>query len=718
MRRFPSIRVPPVRSPEATGRILSAAILALAVGISVGSVAAVVAVVAVAAPARAEALPADATPTPTPTPGAALSITSPTAGTLVTAGSVEVDGTGTPGEDVQVFVDAHGPTCQATVDTASVWSCTVPSLSDGSDVIISAVVPGDTDRSDSVSVAVLSPPTVAGGSNGFLSSGGLHGTGYPGATVTVTTSGGAACTFPVDSSGSWACVLSGPPASGTYAVSATQRAPFSSQSSRASTPVDITIDSAAPARPGLFAPAPNATVPLGTAATFRGTGENGARITVYGGDDAGSAVICRATISQGEWGCAGMLSPGRYTVSALQTDAAGNVSPASAAISVTFAATSAPASGAQAPPSGSPPSSTPGSDAQAVPSSPSATPTPHARPPHPTHGGLETWAGASQFTDAAPPTITAGAIPGWLRSLLLAAAALLLLALPARLLATTLARARTEHGTTGRPRFFGRNRPRAEIDEDRPDAHPAGLLQRRLVAGSSYVAAAALITLSSPVDDVTTYLRVLLAVVIALVVVNAAWLAVPRFASVHLTGGRARIVFQPRNLLIIGVAAIASRMLDLQPALLFGLLVGAIATPAASRAGRGRLAAAQVAGLAGIGVLAWLALVPLPDPSGPVSAFGVELAQAITLLAIGSAAISLIPVGGMAGRTIFLWSRRIWGALSLAVYTVLFALLLPVASLWSAGNASILLFVGVLAFAAISVAIWLWERFVEPARQS
>ncbi|WP_426520183.1 Ig-like domain-containing protein [Diaminobutyricibacter sp. McL0618] len=696
---------------------MSATILALIAVTAVASVVGLAAAVVVASPARADALRTEVTPTATPAPGAP-SITSPARGTLVTTGSVEVEGTGAPGDDIQVFVDAHGPACEATVDTASAWSCTVPTLSDGPDVIISAVVAANTDRADSVSVAVLSPPTVAGGSNGFLSSGGLHGTGYPGATVTVTTSGGATCTFPVDANGSWACVLSGPPPSGTYSVSATQRAPFSTQSSRAGTPVDITIDSAAPARPGLVAPTPNTTVPLGRAAAFRGTGETGARITVYGGDDAGSAVICRATVAQGAWACAGVLPAGRYTVSALQTDASGNVSPASAAVSVTFAAASAPSSSAPTVPSGSSPSRSPGHETQAVPSAPSTTPPPSARPPHATHGGIETWAGASHFTDATPPTITPGTVPGWLRSLLLAAAALLLLALPARLLATTVARARAEHGASARPRFFGRNRPRAELEPDGPDAHPPGLLQRRLVAGSAYVAAAALITLSSPVGDGTTYLRVLVAVLIALVVVNAAWLAVPRFASVHLTGSRARLVFQPQSLLTVAVAAIASRMLDLQPALLFGVLVGAIATPAASRAAHGRLAAAQVAGLAGVGVLAWLALGPIPEPSGPFSAFGTDLAQAVTLLAIGSAAISLIPVGGLAGRAIFLWSRRVWGALSLAVYTVLFALLLPVASLWNAGNASILLVVGVLAFASLSVAVWLWERFVEPARQS
>ncbi|NEN07206.1 hypothetical protein G3T36_15195 [Diaminobutyricibacter tongyongensis] len=702
-----------------TGLLLSATALALVLSVAT-------------APGAAHAEPAPSPPPPsaTPAPGSPT-ITSPAPGTLVTTGTVTVSGTGNPGDRIGVFVDAHGPACQATVDPASVWSCTVPTLSDGPDVIIGAVVTGDTDRSDSVSVAVLSPPTISGGSNGFLSSGGVHGTGYPGATVTVTAAGGATCTFPVDSAGSWACVLSGPPPSGTYAVSATQTAPFSTESSRASTPVGITIDSTAPARPQLAWPAPNSTVPHGRAGAFGGTGENRAHVTVYGGDDAGSAVICRTIVAQGAWSCNGTLPPGRYTVSALQSDPAGNVSPASAAITLTFAAAPPAAPGAHAASPAPSPSSSAGQSAQPVPTAPSS-PTPSARPPHATHGGLQTWSGASQFTNATPPTIAPAAIPGWLRSVLLAAAALLLLALPARLLATTLARARLEHPAAGRHRFFGRNRPRSEVEADAdPDAHPAGILQRRLAAGSGFVAAAALVTLSSPVGsspagDVGTYVRVLIAVLIALAIVNAAWIAIPRFASVHLTGAHAVIAFQPRNLLVVAVAAVASRIFDLQPALLFGLLVGAVAMPGVTggaaesvrRSAQGRLAAAQVAGLAGVGVLAWLALGLIPDPSDPLSAFVTELAGAITLLALGSAGISLLPVGALAGRAVFLWSRRVWVALSLAVYTVLFALLLPVQALWNAGTASVVLVVGVIVFAAFSVAFWLWERFVEPARQS
>jgi hypothetical protein len=59
----------------------------------------------------------------------------------------------------------------------------------------------------------------------------------------------------------------------------------------------------------------------------------------------------------------------------------------------------------------------------------------------------------------------------------------------------------------------------------------------------------------------------------------------------------------------------------------------------------------------------------------------------------------------------------VWIGLSLIVYTLLFALLLPVASLVETGRSSVALILAAVGFAALSVCVWLWERYVEPARQ-
>jgi hypothetical protein len=116
-------------------------------------------------------------------------------------------------------------------------------------------------------------------------------------------------------------------------------------------------------------------------------------------------------------------------------------------------------------------------------------------------------------------------------------------------------------------------------------------------------------------------------------------------------------------------------------------------------------------------VLAWLTVGLLPTPAGVGSAFAIEFANSLALLALGSAAISLLPVGGLAGRVIYLWSPLVWIGLSLVVYTLLFALLLPVGSLVETGASAPVLILAALGFAVLSLSVWLWERFVEPARE-
>jgi len=326
------------------------------------------------------------------------------------------------------------------------------------------------------------------------------------------------------------------------------------------------------------------------------------------------------------------------------------------------------------------------------------------------------------FTTASAPVVTAAAFPGWLRSLILAVAALLLLALPARLLAGTIARGRLERGERRRSSLFGRNRSAAELraadgvgdDTDQPSA-PPGIGRWSIAA--AFAAAAALVTLSSPVGDASAYLRVLIAIAIALVAVNAVWILLARWTAPRLAGVSARVIFKPSILIVVAAAAIASRLFGLQPAVLFGLILGVALADGVGRAARGRVAAVQLAGIAAFGVLAWLTVGVLPQPSGVFTAFATELANALSLLGLGTAAIALIPVGGLAGRAVFQWSRLMWLGLSLVVYTLLFALLLPVASLVATGRNLIVLAVAALAFATLSVCVWMWERFVEPARQ-
>lgn len=730
MRVFLSDVSPPVRSRGSAGLRRAAlatattvvALLLLAAGVLGSAPPASAAPDGSPTPDRPSAtVPSSSTPTPTPAP---LTLDAPS-GDLVTRFPLTVRGSGEPGDAIAVSAGGAGSAanrCDATVDSSGRFSCDLRSLPDGQGVTIRAESAA-TGQSDTVRVDVLSPPVIA--TDGSATGGGVRGTAYPGARVTVTADTGATCQFPADSTGAWGCVLTGSLPDGRHTVTATQVAPFSSSRSAASAPATIVLDTAAPPAPTITSPAPGATVTPGEALTFGGAGEDGGTVTVYANTSAGTTVACTAAVTGGAWSCSGTLPEGGFLISALQRDAAGNISPGSNAVAVTVAragATTTPSPSRTPRPTPTPtptPTAPPGS---AVPAPPSAG----SQPP-----GSDGWVG-TPFSSASAPVVSAEAFPGWLRSALLALAALVLLVLPARLLAVTIARGRTARASGAaseapreRPSLFGRNRARSELGEadallGRPSggsAHAASAAGQPVwLAPLTGVLAAALVTLSTSVKDPGAYLRLLIAVALALAVVNAVWVLAARGLARQLHQPVPTVRVRPGMLVIVAVAAIGSRLFALEPALLFGLVLGVALAPEVARVARGRIAAVQVSAIASLGVLAWLLTGVLPAPTGGVSAFLLECANALAMVGIGSAAVALLPLGGLAGRAIFQWSRLMWAGLSLVVFTLLFALLLPVASLVENGTGILAASVVAIAFAVLSVSTWLWERYVEPAR--
>ena len=668
--------------------------------------------------------PAD-TPTPTPTPGAPT--LDPLPSGLVTTFPLTVSGTADPGDIVDVsggYSASATGSCTVTAAADGTFRCALQRLPDGPGVPVRAV-----SRSSGLAasgrVDVLSPPTIVSAPGG-ASSGGVRGTAYPGASVTVTAETGATCTFPADSAGNWGCVLPGL-GNGRHTVTATQVAPFSSTRSARSPAMSVVVDTVAPAAPTISSPAPGTTVAAGGTIGFGGAGEPGATVTVYASTSTGTTVACTATVSGGAWSCAATLPVGSYVASALQRDAAGNVSAGSNPVAVTVEA----AGGATSPPQNQ---ATPAPKPAPAPAVPPSSPAPPAAPAAPTHPDTKGWT-STPFTTASAPVVTAASVPGWLRSVGLAVAALLLLVLPARLLVVSLARPREQRAA--RTSIFGRNRAAGELGEAdallggraaagadvsgggahaAPDGAGAVGTQPVWLAPLVGISAAALVTLSTSVHDAAAYVRLLVAVALAITAVNAIWVLSARGMTRHLGVALARTVVRPGLLVAVAAAAIGSRLLDLEPALLFGLVLGAVLPEGLGRVERGRTAAVQLSAVAAFGVLAWLVVGVLPTPSGALSAFLVELVNAVSLVAIGSTAIALLPFGRLAGRAVLQWSRPLWLAMALVVYTVLFALLLPVSSLAQTGAGVVTVVIAAVVFAAVGLSVWLWERYVEPAR--
>ncbi|MCU1481422.1 MAG: hypothetical protein JWQ19_2208 [Subtercola sp.] len=795
-----------------------------------------------APPTTAPTDPPTTTPPPSQPPIADPQIASPASGDTL-AGAVSIRGSAEPGSDIQVQSSTQSdPLCTVSADSDGSFVCSTSGLPSGPNVQLSVVqlVGGYDDKHAAITVNVLNSPTLSSGSNGPMSTGygTVRGTAYPGATVNATAAS-YSCSGVADGQGSWACNLGTNIPSGTLRVSATQTTGWSNGASSASDTLTLQIDSTVPSPPVITSPNAGATV--AQVGSVSGTGENGALVTVF----AGTFAACTATVQGAAWSCTtGTVPAGSFGVSAMQQDAAGNVSDESAPFTVRFGAAGVPtpsasgsgsggSAGTAGPaPSGNASSSPPPSGAASGSGSGSSGSGPSGSggastggnpgdgdgsaggsggssggQNSPGGGGTivapaapapDTWASATRFTAALQPVLASSPLTTWLVALAAALAAILLIAAPGRLLAAALARRRERDSDiahagmlgspvspgpaspmsaspmsaspmsaspasaspvsaspmpvspaptrgiprlsglalpTGRPRgaldaatrtrllrstlkrsrFTGRNRPAGDFDSAFEITFSPWL-----VASVCVLLSAAIGLLSGPVAGQPAYLRLFVAISVAFAALNAVSVVVPRVLAKRWLGVTVQLVVSPRYLLVAGALAVLSRLLDLQPALLFGIVLSLVTAVGLSRRQAARLAGLQLGALLGLGTVAWLALVWLPGIAGanatanPVAALANETLTTIVLGAFGATAVLVLPFGSLAGRAVYEWSKPIWLGLTLVSFTLLAAAVTP--SFEQAGRSFALAQTVVIAvaFAAVSVSVWVWYRFIAP----
>ncbi|MBG6239285.1 hypothetical protein IWX78_002264 [Mycetocola sp. CAN_C7] len=659
---------------------------------------------ALIAPAAAHAEPDPVAPESASAP----TITSPVSGSFIGSSSATVTGTKTPNSEIQVLAGSSRTNVCTVDNDKPTWSCAVSRLPSGPGIVLSAVqlVPGmPNTESEPVTLDILAPPTIAAGS-AQPTSGLVQGGGYPDATITLSIGGGRSWSFPAASDGTWAYVLPRTIGSGTFTVTATQSTSFSEdQFSGPSAARRILLDVDPPGAPRITSPtAGSALRPAGS--SFSGTGENGATVDVFAVTASGSDVaVCTATVSRGNWSCTSESLPtGTLTVTAFQKDVAGNVGGGSRPVGVRVAEPAA-ATPAPDPTQGVDPSPAPVAPVDP----PSASPTPTAPTPTSPDAGpppmADSWVSSTPFTSGVP-VLGAGEL-SWLRALILAGVAILLLLVPARMLATTVGGRRPQPQALS---LTGRNRVPTHDDPLPLVASPSAIA----AAIGIVVAAGGIALFANPVHGQPEYLRVFLASVVAVALLNLASTVLPRLLARQLFTDAVRVTLAPRLLLTVGVVALLSRVLDLQPALVFGIVFTATVA-AGARSTRGVLALLRVGTVFVFGVLAWLASTLLGPASGFIDTLLTEVANIGAMAGIGSAAILLIPLGRLDGRALLVWSRPVWFAAATIVLTVLFALLAPVVDVWQTnGGILIAVFIG-LGFGALGFSVWLWRRVIQPA---
>lgn len=637
----------------------------------------------------------------------ALTITSPADGALITGTAVTITGTKAADTTVELSGPDGSTACLIEPGTET-WSCdlTVPA---GAVPITALERPAaGPPASATVNLRVLLPPVIAG-VDPQLTTGAISGTGLPGAFLTVTGSGPESIAVgcgTAGTDGTWACVLP-VSVSGTYTIAVQQSWPGSPAELSDPASRTLLVDRDPPGLAVITAPTAGGSV--GPTFVVSGTGEAGGRVEVF----VDSQFACASPVSGGVWSCTvTSAGEGARSIRAIQWDAAGNPGGSTAAVPVTVTAP-APDTGEAVPPPadqgtvppGPPPAETGTGNPPAVTEPPTARPESGFLPP-PIGGRTElapmdTWDLPTGYgaTIPHPASLTLGWGGGWLNALLTGAAFLVLIAIPLRLLRGRVLGPRL---AIGRVRLTGRNR-RAGAGPSTAET-PA---RPWLIGLATLAAAGALTAVAGGIQAEARFIRLAVAALIGVAVLNALSVLAARIAGATLA------LVQPRLLLIAAVLALGSRALGVQPPVVF-----AIVLTAGSAVVAGRVAGAQLATPWALGVIAWLLHTDTAGPAGssPILGFwpaaGQELLAVLVVAGLGSALILTLPVGRLPGRVLADRSPLGWAAATLAVAATAAAVLAQDAALplgWIAGLA--------VAFAAVVYASWIWLAYVPASIQ-
>ena len=254
-----------------------------------------------------------------------------------------------------------------------------------------------------------------------------------------------------------------------------------------------------------------------------------------------------------------------------------------------------------------------------------------------------------------PVTPTTVAVTGGI-----AVAFLLLVAFPSELLEDTI--------RENYDRAFGWLAPvRRRVDRAR--GRFGGMLRNPWAGiALSVVATAVILGFSAPSFGFTgASVRLLFGMLISVAVINIGiYLLVLRLAkrSYGVTGTLRSL---PGALIIVALSVLVSRLANISPGFLFGLVLAVVFTSEIKPAQRAKLVILTTGLTIAAGILAWLGYSALVGLHG--SGFWYELALealvAITLEAVGTLIITMLPLTFLDGKVIFRWNKWAWAGVYL-----------------------------------------------------
>lgn len=197
------------------------------------------------------------------------------------------------------------------------------------------------------------------------------------------------------------------------------------------------------------------------------------------------------------------------------------------------------------------------------------------------------------------------------------------------------------------------------------------------------------------------------------------------------TGETGRMRVLPWAIVLAAVFVLISRLFNLQPGYLYGVILAVVFLQAVAPRQEGREAAFGAAFTLVLALVAWVLLTAVRGaglPPGDLVGLALETAlAAIVVAALEAVAFGLMPLRFMPGYVIYRWRRPVWAVLwALSLFGFIHILIGPNAGYLSdLSIPALMAALGVFAlFGAISVLFWAYFRFVyrppaqEPATES
>ncbi len=207
--------------------------------------------------------------------------------------------------------------------------------------------------------------------------------------------------------------------------------------------------------------------------------------------------------------------------------------------------------------------------------------------------------------------------------------------------------------------------------------------------------------------------RLLATAFVTLAVFVALGVIVVKVSSRRLAKGTvAGLHFRWWSLVILLAGVVASRLLDINPGIIFGLVAALAIAETATVAQSGRLLFVSAVFSIAVGVGAWAAFAALEpiaaaDPQSLLLVTATELASALTITAVSTLPLALLPVASLDGGTVRKWSFWAWALVYASSLALFLIVLVDVPASWVEIQGDVLRWmIGFAAFTVVLIAIW------------